>query len=360
MKIILAHDSFTQLGGAEKVVDVLHEMFPEAPVYALVLDKKLEGKYRDWDVKTSWLQWIYNLFPRFQYLLPFIPAAVSSLKIQRADIIISSSSGFIKGIRKPKDSVHINYCHTPTRFLWSDFEYINQETPVLLRPFAKLFLMWMKKWDYKAAQKVDFFIANSKEVQKRIKDYYKRESTVVYPPIDTAYWYPTIEKQNYFLLAGRLQAHKRNDLIVEIFNDLNIPLHIVGTGRHEGHLRDMANSNITFYGRVSDQELRDQYSGALGFIYPQIEDAGLMPLEAASCGTASLGISKGGTLETIIPGLTGELFDDYNKDKIKQIILGWDYKKYSVDELRLHADRFNKEKFKDKILNFINSYENSN
>jgi glycosyltransferase involved in cell wall biosynthesis len=357
-KIVLAHDSFTQLGGAEKVVGVLHEIFPGAPVYAVVFDKKLEEKYKDWNIRVSWLQKIYNAYPHFQYLLPLIPWAVGSIDIKEGALLLSSSSGFIKAIHKPANSVHINYCHTSTRFLWSDFDYIQQEVPLLLRPFATVFLKWMKGWDYKAAQRIDFFIANSKEVQKRIKQYYNRDSVVIYPPIDTEFWKVagTPQKQPYFLLAGRLQAHKKNDLIIEIFNELGLPLHVVGTGRQEAYLKSIAKPNITFYGRVSDEDLREQYTHAQGFIYPQIEDAGLMPLEAASCGTATIGIAKGGSLETIIPGITGDLFEDYDKEKIKKIITQWQANKYQVDKLQAHAEKFSKEKFKKQIIDNVNLF----
>ncbi len=357
MKLILAHDSFTQLGGAEKVVDAFHELFPQAPIYTLVLDKKLEQKYSGWNIKTSKLQSIYNFYPRFQRLLPFIPWAVGSLKVEDCDVVLSSSSGFIKDITKPKGAVHINYCHTPTRFLWTDFDYIKQEVPFLLRWPAKLFLWQMKMWDTQAAKKVDHFIANSQEVQARIKKYYNRDSVVIWPPVDVEFWKPTTKKQDYFLLAGRLQAHKRNDLIIEIFNELGLPLHVVGAGRQEEYLRSIAKGNIKFFGRVNDEGLRDQYSGALGFVYPQLEDAGLMPVEAAACGTATIGLAKGGTLESVMPGITGELFADYDKEKIKQIILSWHAEKYSQLNLAGHAKKFSKEKFKQQILSFIN--ENS-
>ncbi len=353
--IVLAHDSFTQLGGAEKVVDALHELFPNSPVYTLVISKKLKDHYKNWEIKTSWLQKFYNLFPNFQYFLPLIPFAAESVVVKDAQIILSSSSGFIKGLKKPKNSIHINYCHTPTRFLWSDSNYVDQEVPLILKPLVKIFLKWMRHWDLKVSKKIDFFIANSREVSGRIKKYYFRDSQVIYPPIDTNFWKPTITKEDYFLVAGRLQAHKKNDLIIEIFNELGISLHIVGTGRQESYLKSIAKSNIKFLGRISDKELRDQYSGAKALIYPQIEDAGLMPLEAASCGTATIGISKGGSLETIVPGITGELFDSYNKENIKNIILSWQTTKYQESTLIQHALKFSKEVFYQQILNYIES-----
>ncbi len=166
----------------------------------------------------------------------------------------------------------------------------------------------------------------------------------------------TNQKGDYFLLAGRLQAHKRNALMVEIFNELGLPLHVVGKGRQESFLRSIAKPNITFLGRISDEQLRDEYSGALDFIYPQIEDFGLMPLEAAACGTATLAYGKGGALETVIPGVTGELFGSYDKEKIKQLIVNWQPQKYSTDALRSQAEKFSKEKFKQQILEFIHAH----
>lgn len=227
-----------------------------------------------------------------------------------------------------------------------------------MRPLAYYFLKKMKKWDLLAAKRVDYFIADSVEVQKRIKEFYNRDSMVIYPGIDTDFWHPTIAKQNYFLIAGRLQAHKKNDLIIKILNDLKIPLHVVGTGRQEKYLKSIAGSNITFLGRISDEQLRDEYSGALGYISPQIEDFGLMPLEAAACGTATISIARGGSLETVIPGATGELFADYEPEKIKQLITRWNANKYSTDVLRTHAEKFSKEKFKQQIFELISKYGN--
>jgi glycosyltransferase involved in cell wall biosynthesis len=316
----------------------------------------LKEKYRGWDIRTSWLQVIYNFIPKFPYLLPFIPLAISSLDFSGYDIVLSSSSGFAKNIKVPKNCVHINYCHTPTRFLWQDENYLRQEVPKFLLPLARLVLRGMKKWDFKGAQRVSYFIANSKEVQKRIQLYYQRTSTLIHAGVNTEFWKPTVPKSDYFLIAGRLQAHKYNDFIVEIFNELGLPLHVAGTGRQEKYLKSMAKPNITFLGKISDEQLRDEYSAATGYIYPQIEDFGLMPLEAAACGTATLAYAKGGALETVLPGVTGEFFKDYGKDKIKQMILNWQPEKYRTDNLRSQAEKFSKEKFKNNINMVIKDF----
>lgn len=344
-KIALVHDSFTQLGGAERVFEHIREVFPQATVFTLVIEKKLRARYAHWNIKTSWLQKVYNLYPRFPHLLPLIPLAVSCMDFSGYDLIISSSSSFVKNIRVPAGARHICYCHTPTRFLWVDGEYINQEVPAGLRWLARMFFGFLKKWDYAGAQRVTKFIANSREVQKRIKKIYGRESSVVYPGVDTDFWRPTAAKKNYFLIAGRLQAHKKNDLIIKIFSRLGLPLHVAGTGRQENYLKTISKPNIKFLGRISDEFLRDEYSGALGFIYPQIEDFGLMPLEAAACGTPTLGYAAGGNLETIIPGRTGELFVDYGDEAIMQIIRDWNPDKYSIGALQDQAAAFGKKFF---------------
>ncbi len=381
MKLVLAHDSFTQLGGAERVFLCMADIFPEAPIYTLVLDKNIAKQLPTQilhRIRVTKLQCLYNVFPVFQYLLPLIPFALRLTKLPKCDVLFSSSSAFAKGFRKPKGARHVNYCHTPTRFLWTDSEYFAQEVPKVLRFPAKIFLRWMKTWDLRVTKNVDVFVANSKEVQARIKKYYKRDSEVIYPFVDTEFWKPlhedkayrgkgivqdavssttlyTLHPNPYFLIAGRLHAHKHNDLVINACNDLGLNLHVVGTGRDEAHLRAIAGPAITFLGRISDEDLKNEYRGARGYIYPQVEDFGLMPLEAAACGTASIGVSLGGSLETIIPSITGEWFSVGNKNELKGLLQNWDESKYSVEALRAHAEEFSKKKFIAQIQGVVNA-----
>ncbi len=359
--IALAHDSFTQLGGAERVFDCIHELYPSAPVYTLVVDDKLIERYKHWNIKTSFIQHLYSFKKNLQYWLFLIPIALRFLKTSEK-VLLSSSSIFVKNIATTSGSIHVNYCHTPARFLWSEREYALQELPAVLKPFYPflwVYLSWMRRWDYKGAQRVTHFIANSKEVQKRITKYYNRDSVVIHPFVDTAFWKPTRPKQDYFLIAGRLQAHKNNEIIIEIFNELGLPLHVVGTGRQETYLRSIAKPNIAFLGRVSDEVLRDEFSGARGYIFPQFEDFGIMPLEAAACGTATLGLAKGGSLETIVPGVTGELFPSVTKDIIKTYIQQWDPARYAPAALQDHTQSFSKQAFQTKLVEYMHSITNT-
>lgn len=387
-KVVLAHDSFTQLGGAERVFLEMVDMYPEAPIYTVVADSKIVAQLPESvrkRIHTSPLQWLYNIYPKFQHLLPFIPLAVWLTRIPDCTVLLSSSSAFAKGLRKPGGAKHVNYCHTPTRFLWTDTAYIEQEVPWFVRFPARLFLWWMKQWDIHVAAQVDVFIANSQEVQERIKKFYARESEVVYPFVDTEFWKPLTSSvipdsipyqvrdrleaspksmnlnagspgledspeddngpDSYFLIAGRLHAHKDNDLVIRACNELGVNLHVVGSGRDEQHLKSIAGPTVTFLGRVSDDQLKEEYSHAQAYIYPQLEDFGLMPLEAAACGTPTIGIHEGGSKETVVPGVTGEWFDKGNEEELKTLLRTWDKNKYSVEALRRHAEKFSKGRF---------------
>jgi glycosyltransferase involved in cell wall biosynthesis len=356
MKVILAHDSYTQYGGAERVFEGMHEMYPDSNVYTLVVDKRLQKHMQGWKVKTSLLQKLYNWYGNLQHLFGLIPFVLPFLKLEKADLLLSSSSAYLKGLKKPQGLKHINYCHTPTRFIWSDHAYALGEVNLLLRPFARIYLWWLKKWDFKAAQTVDVFVASGKEVQNRIKQFYGRDSEIVHPFINTDYWKPTRQKGDYFLIAGRLTPYKDYDKVILAFNELNWPLHVIGTGRYENYLRSIAGPNVTFLGNVDDESLRFQYSGAKGFLYPQLEDFGMMPLEAACCGTASLGLAKGGSLETIIPEKTGELLEKVDIASLISALKVWDQNKYNQETLIAHGQSFGKAEFQRKLKAIIEKY----
>ena len=196
------------------------------------------------------------MLPRLKWWLPLIPWAVSSLNFKGFDAVLSSSSGFVKNITVPFGSVHICYCHTPTRFLWLEPCYVDQEVPSLLKPLARLFLGYMRRWDAAGSRRVTHFIANSSEVKHRIQTVYGRTSTVIYPAVNTSFWRQTAPRASHFLLAGRLQAHKQADFAVRVCTEYNLPLRVVGTGRDLEHLRAIAGPSVTFLGRVSDEQLR--------------------------------------------------------------------------------------------------------
>ncbi len=356
--MVLAHDAFTQFGGAERVFEAAAEMWPESDIYTLAVDQRMPQLLEGHRIVSSPLQSIYDLHPKLTHLFALIPIVLRFWGPKKGHTLLSFSSSFIKALRKPAQSVHINYCHTPTRFLWVDPEHAYKEIPKPLHFLVNLYFSWMKRWDLRAAQRVDYFIANSQEVQRRIKQFYGRDSELIYPFIDTNFWKPTRPKQNYFLVAGRLQYAKGLATVIEVFNELGWELHVVGTGRFESTLKSMAKGNVRFLGRVSDEVLRDEYSGALGYVYPQFEDFGLMPLEAAGCGTATMALAKGGSLETVKAGITGELLNEVTKEYLNECLRGWDAEHYRQDDLLQHADRFNKQIFQDKLRQFVQAHGN--
>jgi glycosyltransferase involved in cell wall biosynthesis len=355
-KIVLAHDSFTQYGGAERVVAAISELYPSSPIYTLASDPKVSAHLPSADIRTSWLQHLYNIFSHLQFWFVLIPVVLRFFKLADANVVLSSSSAYIKGLRKPAGSVHINYCHTPTRFLWNDVVYAEGEVTPLLRPFMRLYFSWLRGWDLKASQHVDYFIANSREVQQRIKQYYNRDSELIYPFVDTNFWHPTIAKQDYYLIAGRITPYKGYETIIKIFNELKLSLHVVGEGRHLEYLKSIAKPNVMFFSRVSDEALRDQYSGAQAFIYPQVEDFGLMPLEAASCGTPTIGLAKAGSLETIIPDETGELLQEFTKATLEPVFTKINSGMFLQEKMRAHAASFSKVHFMERIKQFVDSH----
>jgi glycosyltransferase involved in cell wall biosynthesis len=353
MKIALAHDSFTQMGGAERVIGALHEIFPDSEVYTTVVDEHLRPELKGWRLHSSLLQRWYDLYPHFQHWFPFIPVAFALGKAVDADLLVSSSSSYSKGLKLRPATVHISYCHTPTRFLWIDPTHADQEIYPLLRPMARAYFRWLRQWDLRHARRVDYFIANSVEVQKRIKQCYHKDSVIIHSFVDTEFWRPTRPKQDYFLIAGRLQRAKNHDVVVKAFNSSGLPLHVVGTGRYERYLRSLAGPNIKFLGRLDDAGLRDEYSSARGFIYPQLEDFGMMPLEAAACGTATIALAQGGSLETIMPGVTGTLIGQVNESELSAAISRWNPGDYDQNRLREHARKFSKPLFKERIAAFV-------
>ncbi|HMR55240.1 MAG TPA: glycosyltransferase [Candidatus Doudnabacteria bacterium] len=359
VKIVLAHDSFTQFGGGERVIKAIHEVYPESPIYALATSPKVETYLDGANIKTSLLQKLYKLFPHLQMWFVFVPIVLKFFKIENTDVLLSSSSAYMKGVKKPAGSIHINYCHTPTRFLWNDVVYAEGEVHPFLRPLMRLYFWWLRRWDLRAVSKIDYFIANSKEVQNRIKRYYGRDSELIYPSVDTEFWKPTIGKQDYFLIAGRITPYKGYDTIINIFNELKLPLHVIGEGRYQDYLKSIANPNVKFYGKISDEALRDQYSGALAFIYPQVEDFGLMPLEASSCGTPTIALAKAGSLETVVEGETGELLEEFSVETLKPIIQKISAHQYHQEQMQLHAKKFSKEEFQSKIKQYVEKVTNA-
>src|SRR3989344_1945922 len=308
MKVALVHDHLIQDGGAERVLVILQEIYPQAPTYTLLFDQKKLGRiFRDKDIRTSFLQRWPGAVKHYQWFLPFMPTATESYDLMDYDVVISSSSAMAKGVITRSNTLHLCYCHTPTRYLWSDtHRYIEElKYNYLIKRIIPPILTRLRAWDQLAAQRVDLFIANSKNVADRIRKYYRRDSIVIHPPVTTDQFKISDKIDKYFLTGGRLVAYKKFDLAIKAFNRLGIPLKIFGTGPEEKNLKNLAKDNIEFLGKISQKNLAEVYSKALAFIHPQIEDFGITAVESLASGRPVIAFNAGGAQETIINGKSG-------------------------------------------------------
>lgn len=356
LKVALVAEELTQLGGAERVVDAFLELFPKAPVFTTVWDKeKTQHKYDKFDIRPSFIQKMPLGIKNYKWYLPLMPLAIESFNLKDYDLIISSCSALVKGFKTNQNQVHICYCHTPARFLWIDSEnYIkNAPIPWFVRPIMPIALFFLRRWDAKASQRPDFYIANSINTQNRIKTYYHKDSEVIYPPIDAKKYHIAKEIGDYYMIASRMEPYKKVDLAVKAFNKIKHKLKVVGSGSKKEEMKLIAGPNIEFTGRLSDEELADTYAGAQAFIFPPDEDFGLTPLESMASGRPVIAYRKGGALETVVEGVTGEFFYPQTVAALASAVKKFKCNKYDSRKIREHALKFDKEIFKNKILVYI-------
>ena len=356
MKVALVHDHLVQDGGAEKVLLALQEIFPNAPTFTLLYDPKRVSKdFLGKDIRTSFLQKIPFGLKRYQWFLPLMPAATESHDLSEFDVVISSSSAFAKGIITKPGTLHICYCHTPTRYLWSDTHSYVQELNAnrLTKALLPMLLNKLRVWDRLSSDRVDRFIANSRTVAERIRKYYNRDSDIIYPPVETEKFSVSEKPGTYYLAGGRLVSYKRFDLIIQAFNRLGLPLKIFGSGPLADAYRNEARSNIEFVGKVSDAKKAALYRGAIAFIHPQEEDFGITALESMAAGRPVIAYGRGGALETVVPGVTGEFFQDQEWEDLAATIIRFDASAYDPKTIRAHAEAFDSKVFKRRIAVFV-------
>ncbi len=358
MKIALVHDYLIQDGGAERVLQVFHDIWPDAPVYALLHDEaKFSAKLRGLDVRTSFLQKVPFSLKRYKWLMPLMPVATERYDLSEFDVVLTSTSAFAKGIITRPDTLHICYCHTPTRYLWSDTHtYINEiGLPRAVRAIMPLMLTNIRVWDRLAADRVDRFIANSRAVRHRIRKYYQRDSEVIHPPVETGRYGVSEKIDDYYVAGGRLVAYKRFDVVVRAFNKLGIPLKIFGEGPEMASLRAEAKKNIEFLGRIDEKDKVDLYSRAVAYLHPQEEDFGITSVEAMAAGRPVIAYAKGGALETVADGVTGTFIEEQSWEELANCVIRFEPERYDPMRIREHARQFDVDVFKDKMTAFVRS-----
>lgn len=347
MKLAIVCSWLNQYGGAERVLEVLHAMYPEAPIYtSLYVPEALPAAYRSWDIRSSFLNRLPLRSRLHQFLLPLYPLAFESLDLRGYDVVLSMTSAFGHGVITQEHTRHVCYCLTPTRFLWNYHTYMEREgVGRLARAGLPLFMKNLRLWDRAAADRVDEFIAISRTVQQRIAKVYRREARIIPPPVRIPARPPEVAQGDYYLVVSRLVPYKRIDLAVEAFGQLGYPLRVVGEGRARRALEARAGRNVQFLGYLSDEETRRQMAGCRALIFPGEEDFGLTPLEAMGVGRPVIAYGAGGALDYVEPGRTGVLFSEQTPEALAEAVRQAEGCTFDAEALIAHARQFDEEHF---------------
>lgn len=354
MRVALVHDYLAQDGGAERVLKSLHEIWPEAPIFVLFHDQKKINFFAQENIRQSFLAKLPWGKSAYQWYLPWMPLATENHNLKDFDVVISTASMFAKGVITGPNTLHISYCHTPPRFLWADnYTYISDlKQNWLVKFILPHFIHRLRIWDKMSVDRVDYFVANSRTVQQRINKYYRRESDIIYPPVELKSC--SLKKMdNYFAAGGRLVGYKRFDLIVNAFNRLGWPLKIFGVGPELKSLQNRAKHNIEFLGQISDEDKGRLLSGARAFIHPQVEDFGITAVEAMACGRPVIALSQGGAVETVAPNETGVFFHKQTWESLLNTLLHFNYENWDSGKIREHAAKFEANLFKANIKKYV-------
>ena len=357
MKLALVHDHLTQTGGAEKVLGSFHKEFPAAPIYTLVYNaERFSSLLANSDIRTSFIQRLPWGLKHYQWFLPLMPWATERHDLRGYDAVLSSASAFAKGVLTGDHTLHICYCHTPTRYLWSDAHSYVEELPYpfFVKKLIPALLVKLRMWDYLAAQRPDVMIANSATVRRRISKYYRRDSVVLYPPVNIEAFASSKEVGKYYLTGGRLVSYKRFDIVIEAFNRLRVPLKIFGEGPAKSRLADLAKSNIEFLGFCSREKLAAAYAKCLAFIQPQEEDFGITAIEAMASGRPVIAYRAGGAIETIKAGESGIFFEEQSWEALADTVVRFEPSSFDSAVIRRQAENFSEEVFRNKLRNIIN------
>jgi glycosyltransferase involved in cell wall biosynthesis len=364
--VCLVHDWLTGMRGGEKVLETFCELFPQAPIYTLFCQKeKLSETIRKHPIHVSFLQYLPGIIKIYQWMLPLFPLAIRSFYLNKYDLVISTSHCVAKSVRTNRSAIHICYCFTPARYAWGFFDEYFEHHPAPLKWLMELYLDWFCRWDHKTAQDITHFIADSQNVADRISQYYKRNSVVIYPPLDREYRKSESQIKDYYLYVGALVPYKRADLAVQAFNQLKRPLRIVGDGSARTRFENLSKSKeIVFEGWLNDKDLSDRYANARALIFPGEEDFGIVPLEAQAFGKPVIAYGKGGVLETVLPHTghttnakqaTGLFFHAQTADALIEAVKRFESLKFDSHFTQAHVQKFKKGCFKDQFAAFLRS-----
>ena len=360
MRIAIIHDWLVTLGGAERVLEQVLCLYPEADLYSLI--DFLPDNQREFILNkkatTSFLQKFPLVRKKYRSYLPFMPIAIEQFDLLDYDLIVSISHAVAKGVLKTSKQLHICYCHTPIRYAWDLQQQYLKETKLnkgIRGMIAKAILHYIRIWDQSSVHRVNHFIAISQHIVKRIKNVYGSNSTVIYPPVDTEKFYVGNKKEEFFLTASRMVPYKRIDLVVETFSQLGLPLVVIGDGPDFRKVKKKAKKNVELLGYQSDRVLTEYLQKARAFVFAAEEDFGILPVEAQACGTPVIAYGEGGALETVIENKTGIFFKEQTVESLAEAIGKFEkvQNKFNPQEIRKNAERFNKDRFKREFKELV-------
>ena len=347
----LAHEYFSAHGGAERVVEVFHRMYPDAPLYTFFHDRRAYGPLDGYRLRTSFLQSVPLSGGSHRALLPLYPRAAAGLHVARGtELLLTSTSAFIKCLSLPDETVHVAYCHSPTRYLWdwSD-RYVAEEVPAPLQGVVRSLLPGLREADLRGARRVDHWIANSDVVRARIKTYYDRDSEVINPPVDVDAFQPAPVRGDFWVIVSRLSAYKNVDIAVRAFNEVGMRLIVVGEGRERSALEQIARDNVTFTGRVDDATVKQLLGSARGFIFPAEDDFGIVCVEALASGAPVVALGRGGAVEIVREGIDGALVSDPEPELFAAAVRRVEQAGTDPEALHRSARRFDVSRFESRI-----------
>ncbi len=350
-RVAVVHDYFTQYGGAEKVAGELYNLAPQADMFATVaFDKFVPAGIPKHKLQTSWMQNLPRIADLYRLYFPLYPFGVQSLDLSGYDLVISSSSGYGKGVRTRRDALHVCYCHTPMRWIWRFDDYVRREKMALSkRVILPMALKGLKAWDIDAARQPDQYVANSRFVAQRIRECYGREAVVIPPPIDAGRFVIRPVQEDYYLVLARLVSYKRIDLAISACNQLKKRLVVIGSGPELEKLRALAGPTVTMLGHVSDAEATRYAGECRALLFCGEEDFGMAPLELAAAGRPTIAYAAGGALETVVEGSTGVFFDRQDVGSVMEAIRTFEATSWNPHTLRAHALRYDISQFRRKF-----------
>ncbi|MDD5731529.1 MAG: glycosyltransferase [Patescibacteria group bacterium] len=363
-RVAIVCDWLTNWGGAERCDMLLHEMWPEAPIYSLIYNEKKMPEFKNADIRTSYLNRAPLAKKKWQFYLHYMPCAIEQFDLTEYDIVITTSHSCAKGVITKPSTLNICYLYSPTRYMLDFYyQYLRniKFTPIkffdkILKNIVRAKIHDLRQWDFIAARRPDYIISISQYIRRRAQKYYRIDSDVIYPPVNCKHYLPANESEigDYYLIVGRQIDYKRHDIVIEAFNQLGLPLVIIGEGPELKKLKKIAKSDkIKFMGRISDAEITEYFAKCIAMIHPQEEDFGITPLEAQSAGRPVIAYRAGGAMETVVENETGVFFDEQTPEAVMEIIKNFDHKKFNSHKIREHALKFDTEVFKRNIKKYV-------